>query len=114
LRRGALYSFAATSLAALSISAATGLASSPFHALYGAAKAGLAHYLEGLDYKYRVHGLRVVCVKPGFVKTSMTTGLKPPPFAGEADGVAAEFLPREPLLFEKQAHLCPTAPFSSR
>jgi short-subunit dehydrogenase len=58
--------------------------------LYGAAKAGLAHYLEGLDHKYRAKGLRVVCVKPGFVKTSMTTGLKPPPFAGEADGVAAD------------------------
>ena len=58
--------------------------------LYGAAKAGLAHYLEGLDYKYRSQGLRVVCVKPGFVKTSMTSGLKTPPFAGEADGVAAD------------------------
>ena len=58
--------------------------------LYGAAKAGLAHYLEGLDYKYRPQGLRVVCVKPGFVKTTMTSGLKPPPFAGEADGVAAD------------------------
>jgi short-subunit dehydrogenase len=58
--------------------------------LYGAAKAGLAHYLEGLDHKYRAQGLRVVCVKPGFVKTSMTTGLKPPPFAGEADGVASD------------------------
>ena len=42
--------------------------------LYGAAKAGLTHYLEGLDHKYRAQGLRVVCVKPGFVKTSMTTG----------------------------------------
>jgi len=60
--------------------------------LYGAAKAGLAHYLEGLDYKYRAQGLHVVCVKPGFVKTSMTTGLKPPPFAGEADGVAADVI----------------------
>jgi short-subunit dehydrogenase len=58
--------------------------------LYGAAKAGLAHYLEGLDHKYRSRGLRVVCVKPGFVKTSMTSGLKAPPFAGEADGVAAD------------------------
>jgi short-subunit dehydrogenase len=58
--------------------------------LYGATKAGLAHYLEGLDYKYRQQGLRVVCVKPGFVKTSMTSGLKPPPFAGEADDVAGD------------------------
>ena len=60
--------------------------------LYGAAKAGLTHYLEGLDHKYSAQGLRVVCVKPGFVKTSMTTGLKPPPFAGEADGVAADVI----------------------
>ena len=58
--------------------------------LYGAAKAGLSYYLEGLDHKFRSQGLRVVCVKPGFVKTSMTTGLPTPPFAGEPDGVAAD------------------------
>lgn len=56
--------------------------------LYGAAKAGLSHYLEGLDHKHRGDGLRVVTVKPGFVKTSMTAGLKPPPFAGEPHDVA--------------------------
>jgi decaprenylphospho-beta-D-erythro-pentofuranosid-2-ulose 2-reductase len=56
--------------------------------LYGAAKAGLTRYLEGLDHKFRAAGLRTVCVKPGFVKTSMTDGLKPPPFAGEPEGVA--------------------------
>ena len=58
--------------------------------LYGAAKAGLSHYLEGLDHKYRSRGLRVVCVKPGFVRTGMTAGLKAPPFAGEADQVARD------------------------
>jgi len=31
-----------------------------------------------------------VCVKPGFVRTGMTEGLRPPPFAGEPDGVAAQ------------------------
>jgi len=31
-------------------------------------------------------------VKPGFVKTSMTDGLTPPPFAGEPDDVAATVL----------------------
>jgi decaprenylphospho-beta-D-erythro-pentofuranosid-2-ulose 2-reductase len=56
--------------------------------LYGATKAGLSRYLEGLDHRYRMKGLRVVCVKPGFVKTSMTAGLKPPPFAGEPQEVA--------------------------
>lgn len=57
--------------------------------LYGAAKAGLSAYLEGLDHKFRAEGLRVVNVKPGFVKTEMTAGLPPPPFAGEPDSVAA-------------------------
>ena len=56
--------------------------------LYGSAKAGLSHYLEGLDHKFRDRGLRVVCVKPGFVRTGMTAGLEAPPFAGEPDAVA--------------------------
>ena len=34
----------------------------------------------------------MVCVKPGFVKTGMTSGLKPPPFAGEPDAVAADIV----------------------
>lgn len=58
-------------------------------ALYGAAKAGLSRYLEAMDHKFRAAGLRTVCVKPGFVKTSMTEGLPAPPFAAEADDVAA-------------------------
>ncbi len=57
--------------------------------LYGAAKAGLSHYLEGLDHKFRKQGLRVVNVKPGFVKTGMTAQLDVPPFAGEPERVAA-------------------------
>ena len=60
--------------------------------LYGATKAGLSAYLEGLDHKFRASGLRTVCVKPGFVKTSMTEGLKPPPFAGEPEPVAQRVL----------------------
>jgi NAD(P)-dependent dehydrogenase (short-subunit alcohol dehydrogenase family) len=56
--------------------------------LYGAAKAGLSRYLEGLDHKFRSAGLKTICVKPGFVKTGMTSGLKPPPFAGTPDVVA--------------------------
>jgi NAD(P)-dependent dehydrogenase (short-subunit alcohol dehydrogenase family) len=60
--------------------------------LYGAAKAGLSRYLEGLDHKFRSRGLRTICVKPGFVKTGMTAGLKPPPFAGTPDEVARRVL----------------------
>src|SRR5204862_133772 len=60
--------------------------------LYGAAKAGLSRYLEGLDHKFRMQGLKTVTVKPGFVRTGMTAGLKPPPFAGEPDAVARAVL----------------------
>ena len=59
-------------------------------ALYGAAKAGLSAYLEALDHKFHAAGLSVLCVKPGFVKTGMTAGLKPPPFAGEPERVARD------------------------
>lgn len=61
-------------------------------AIYGATKAGLSHYLESLDHKFRSAGLVTVCVKPGFVKTGMTEGLKPPPFAGEPEPVAKRVL----------------------
>lgn len=60
--------------------------------LYGAAKAGLSAYLEGLDHRYRGQGLTTVCVKPGFVRTGMTAGLPAPPFAGEPDDVAQTVL----------------------
>jgi short-subunit dehydrogenase len=60
--------------------------------LYGAAKAGLGRYLEGLDHRFRSAGLKVVCVKPGFVRTSMTEGLPEPPFAGDPEAVAARVL----------------------
>jgi len=60
--------------------------------LYGAAKAGLSAYLEGLDHKFRSRGLKTITVKPGFVKTGITAGLSPPPFAGEPEGVAKDIL----------------------
>ena len=60
--------------------------------IYGSSKAGLSVYLEALDHKYHSLGLSVLCVKPGFVKTAMTAGLKPPPFAGEPEQVADDVL----------------------
>jgi decaprenylphospho-beta-D-erythro-pentofuranosid-2-ulose 2-reductase len=59
-------------------------------AIYGSSKGGLSVYLEALDHKHHAAGLTVVTVKPGFVKTGMTAGLKPPPFAGEPDQVARD------------------------
>jgi decaprenylphospho-beta-D-erythro-pentofuranosid-2-ulose 2-reductase len=61
-------------------------------AIYGSSKAGLSAYLEALDHKFHDQGLSVLCVKPGFVKTAMTAGLTPPPFAGEVDAVARDVL----------------------
>jgi NAD(P)-dependent dehydrogenase (short-subunit alcohol dehydrogenase family) len=60
--------------------------------LYGSAKAGLSRYLEGLDHRYRAEGLITTCVKPGFVRTTMTKGLPEPPFAGDPDAVARRVL----------------------
>jgi len=56
--------------------------------LYGASKAGLSAFLDGLGLAYGNRGVRVVCARPGFVKTAMTAGLPVPPFAGEPDAVA--------------------------
>jgi decaprenylphospho-beta-D-erythro-pentofuranosid-2-ulose 2-reductase len=56
--------------------------------LYGASKAGLSAFLDGLGLAYADRGVRVVCVRPGFVRTGMTEGLPAPPFAGEPEDVA--------------------------
>ena len=56
--------------------------------LYGATKAGVAYYMNGLDARYRAAGLKAVLVKPGFVRTGMTAGLPAPPFAADPDDVA--------------------------
>lgn len=58
--------------------------------IYGAAKAGLSRYLEALDHGYRREGLVTIDVRPGFVHTSMTAGLDPPPFAGQPEQVASQ------------------------
>ena len=72
-------------------------------AIYGASKAGLSFYLESLDHKFRDQGLITLDVKPGFVKTGMTAGLKPPPFAGEPEAVARQVMKaidkQKPLLY---------------
>ena len=71
--------------------------------LYGSTKAGLSAYLEGLDHRYRDAGLVTLCVKPGFVRTGMTEGLNPPPFAGEPGAVATRVLGaidrRKPMVY---------------
>jgi len=56
--------------------------------LYGAAKAGFTAFLSGLRNRLAPKGLRVVTVKPGFVRTQMTAGMKlPPVLTAEPDEV---------------------------
>ncbi len=43
---------------------------------YGAAKGGLSLYLQGLRNRLDAKGVRVYTVKPGFVDTAMTYGMK--------------------------------------
>lgn len=47
--------------------------------LYGSAKAGFTAFLSGLRNRLAPQGLRVVTVKPGFVRTQMTAGMALPP-----------------------------------
>lgn len=46
---------------------------------YGAAKAGFTAFLSGLRNRLAPSGVKVLTVKPGFVRTRMTAGLKLPP-----------------------------------
>jgi decaprenylphospho-beta-D-erythro-pentofuranosid-2-ulose 2-reductase len=46
--------------------------------LYGSAKAGFTAYLSGLRNRLFRHGVHVITVKPGFVKTKMIEGLTTP------------------------------------
>jgi decaprenylphospho-beta-D-erythro-pentofuranosid-2-ulose 2-reductase len=58
------------------------------NAIYGSAKAGLDALAQGLADSLGDTGVRVLVVRPGFVRTKMTAGLKPAPFATSADAVA--------------------------
>jgi len=46
--------------------------------IYGSAKAGFTAFLSGLRNRMATKGVRVITVKPGFVNTRMTEGMKLP------------------------------------
>jgi decaprenylphospho-beta-D-ribofuranose 2-oxidase len=58
------------------------------NAVYGAAKAGLDALAQGLADASAGTGVRVLVVRPGFVTTKMTAGLKPAPLSTTAEAVA--------------------------
>jgi short-subunit dehydrogenase len=60
--------------------------------VYGAAKAGLHTYLQGLRARGVRSGVQVVTVKPGFVDTAMTWGLPGMFLVASPDAIAAACL----------------------
>lgn len=56
--------------------------------VYGSTKAGFDGFYLGLGEALRGSGVRVVVVRPGFVRTKMTGGLSPAPLAVGPDEVA--------------------------
>ncbi|MDQ3579212.1 MAG: decaprenylphospho-beta-D-erythro-pentofuranosid-2-ulose 2-reductase, partial [Actinomycetota bacterium] len=56
--------------------------------VYGSTKAGFDGFYLGLGEALRPEGINVTVVRPGFVHTKMTEGLKPAPMATTADQVA--------------------------
>jgi decaprenylphospho-beta-D-erythro-pentofuranosid-2-ulose 2-reductase len=66
--------------------------------VYGSSKAGLDAFAQGLADRLANSGVRVLIVRPGFVHTKMTAGVRPAPLATTpeavadaiADGIAAD------------------------
>lgn len=56
--------------------------------IYGSSKAGLDAFAQGLADDLHGSGAKVLVVRPGFVESKMTRGLKPAPFATTPDAVA--------------------------
>ena len=57
--------------------------------VYGSTKAGLDAFARGLGEALRGTGAHVMVVRPGFVRTQMTAGMKPRIFSQTADQVGA-------------------------
>jgi decaprenylphospho-beta-D-erythro-pentofuranosid-2-ulose 2-reductase len=56
--------------------------------VYGSSKAGLDAFAQGLGDSLEGTGVRVLVVRPGFVKGRMTAGMAPAPLATTPDAVA--------------------------
>lgn len=54
------------------ISSLASLFSMPSAKVYGSSKRALNAYAEGIRYKYKKHGIKVITILPGFIKSELT------------------------------------------
>jgi decaprenylphospho-beta-D-erythro-pentofuranosid-2-ulose 2-reductase len=59
---------------------------------YGATKAGLDAFAQGLGDALAGSGVHVMVVRPGFVRTKMTAGLPPAPLAADPPAIASQIV----------------------
>ncbi|MEM1422993.1 MAG: SDR family NAD(P)-dependent oxidoreductase [Planctomycetota bacterium] len=74
------------------VSSVAGDRGRPSNHIYGASKAGVNAYLEGLGPRLRERGIAVTCVRPGFVDTAMTWGLPGMFLVADPDDVGASIV----------------------
>ena len=63
------------------LSSVAGVRARAANFVYGSAKAGLDAFSQGLGDALRGSGVSMLIVRPGFVHTKMTLGMRPAPFA---------------------------------
>jgi decaprenylphospho-beta-D-erythro-pentofuranosid-2-ulose 2-reductase len=72
----------------LAITSVAGVRARADNFVYGSTKAGMDAFAQGLGDSLIGSGARCVVVRPGFVHTRMTEGMKPAPFATTPDKIA--------------------------
>lgn len=70
------------------LSSVAGVRTRASNFVYGSTKAGQDAFATGLNHALHGSGARVMTVRPGFVRSSMTQGLQDAPFATDPDAVA--------------------------
>ena len=70
------------------LSSVAGVRTRPSNFIYGSTKAGQDAFSTGLGHALHGTGVKVMTVRPGFVRSSMTTGLDEAPFSVDPEDVA--------------------------
>lgn len=73
----------------IALSSVAGIRTRASNFVYGSTKAGVDAFTTGLGHALHGTGVRVVTVRPGMVRTSMTAGMQDAPFTIDAPEVAA-------------------------